>query len=192
MHEVRRLLRAIAAYSHSEDPLAAATNLIALCVLGNQPFYPLYVWWVVGDDGYASLLTLLSAPFFASIPAVARRSSLMGRAMLPIVGVGNTLLSIKAFGYESGVALFLGPCAMIAGMALRPSERPAMLAALAFAFAAFALHGWIGAPVHQFSPEAYGRFVSLNAWSVASLTVFTALQFSGANARLAARGERSP
>jgi hypothetical protein len=190
MDEIKRLIGAIAAYSRSDDPLASATNLIALCVVGNQPFYPLYVWWVVGDDGYASFLTFLSTPFFLAIPAVARRSSLAGRAMLPIVGVANTVLSIKAFGYDSGVALFLGPCAMIAGMALRASERSALLATLGLAFAALALHDWLGAPVHLFSAEAYRRFVSLNAWSVAGLTAFTALQFSGALAESARRRER--
>jgi len=187
MREIGRLFRAIAAYSHADDPLAGAANVIALCVLGNQPFYPLYVWWVVGDDGYASFLLFLSTPFFAAIPAVARRSSLAGRAMLPIVGIANTMLSVKAFGYDSGVTLFLGPCAMIAGMALRASERPAMLAILGLGFAAFALHDRLGTPVHHFAPEAYARFVSLNAWSVAGLTAFTALQFSSAYGLLLAR-----
>lgn len=187
MHEVKRLARAISAYSHSDDPLAAATNLIALCVVSNQPFYPLYVWWIVGNDDWASFLTFLSTPLFLAVPAVARRSSLAGRAMLPIVGVANTILSIKAFGYPSGVALFLAPCAMIAGMALRAQERMVMLAILGLAFVAFALSDKLGAPVHLFSPVEYGRFLSLNAWSVAGLTAFVALQFSSAYGEIAKR-----
>ena len=75
MTEIRRLSAAVAAYARADDPLAAATNFIALCVVGNQPFYPLYVWWVVGDDGWVSFLTFLSTPFFLIIPAIARRSS---------------------------------------------------------------------------------------------------------------------
>jgi hypothetical protein len=185
MHEIKRLRDAVAAYAHSDDPLAAATNFIALCVVGNQPFYPLYVWWVVGDDGWSSFLTFLSTPFFLAIPAIARRSSLAGRAMLPLVGIANTILSAKAFGVASGVELFLCPCAMIAGMALRASERVIMLAIIGIALAAFALlHDRLAPPVHLFSAPEYARFLSLNAWSVAGLIAFAALQFSSAYARM--------
>jgi hypothetical protein len=193
MPEMRRLYHAIAAYSHADDPLAAATNFIALCVVSNQPFYPLYVWWVVGDDRWVSFLTFLSTPFFLVVPAVARRSSLAGRAMLPIVGIANTILSVKAFGAASGVELFLCPCAMIAGMALRSHERAIMLAIIGLALAAFALlHDRLGPPLHLFSPEEYARFLSLNAWSVAGLIAFAALQFSNAYARMAARRSANP
>jgi hypothetical protein len=188
MHEIARLYGAVKAYAHADDPLAAACNFIALCVASNQPFYPLYVWWVVGDDHWVSCLSFLSTPFFLAIPALARRSSLLGRAMLPIVGVANGLLCVKAFGAASGVELFLCPCAMIAAMALRANERPIMLAIVGFALAAFVLRDRLGAPLHAFSPEEYARFVSLNAWSVAGLVAFAGLQFSGAYARLTAGG----
>ena len=184
MREIRTLYDAIAAYSHSDDPLAAASNFIALCVVGNQPFYPLYVWWVVGDDNWTSLLTFLSTPFFLAIPLIARRFSLAGRAMLPIVGIANTILTAKAFGAESGVALFLCPCAMIAGMALRAHERKTMLAILGVAILAFAfVQNRLGAALHVFSAAEYARFVSLNAWSVAGLTGLVALQYSSALAK---------
>lgn len=184
MREIQRLYQAVAAYAQSDDPLSAAGNVIALCVAGNQPFYPFYIWWVVGDDGWTSFTSFLSTPLFLAIPWVSRRSSLAGRAMLPIVGIANTLLSVKAFGFASGVALFLGPCAMIAGMAMRASERWMMLAILGLALAAFALHDRVGAPLHLFSPAEYARFLSLNAWSVAGLTAFVALKFSGAYAEI--------
>jgi hypothetical protein len=188
MLEIRRAFNAVAAYAHADDPLAAATNFIALCVVSNQPFYPLYVWWVVGDDRWVSFLTFLSTPFFLAVPAVARRSSLAGRAMLPIVGIANTILSVKAFGSASGVELFLAPCAMIAGMALRSRERVVMLAVIGLALAAFALlHDRLGVPLHVFSAQEYARFLSLNAWSVAGLTAVVALQFSNAYAKIAAQ-----
>jgi hypothetical protein len=190
MHSLRKLLGALAAYRHSDDPLTAATNLIALCVVGNQPFYPLYVWWAVGDDGWVSFLTFLSTPFFLAIPAIGRRFPFAARAMLPIVGVANTLLGAKAFGVSSGVELFLCPCAMIAGMSLRASERKTMLATVGFALAAFALgRKGLGAPLHEFSGEEYAHFLSLNAWSVAGLTAFAALQFSAAYAEIAKRDQ---
>jgi hypothetical protein len=188
MPDVKRLRAVIAPYTHSDDPLVAASNFIALCVAGNQPFYPLYVWWAVGDGGWTACLTFLSTPFFLAIPLIARRSSLAGRAMLPIVGIANTILAAKAFGAESGVELFLCPCAMIAGMALRAHERKIMLAIIGLAILAFALvrHG-LGAPLHAFSTQEYARFLSLNAWSVAGLTALVALQYSSALAKDAGR-----
>ena len=184
MREARRLWTAIAAYAHSDDPLVAASNFIALCVAGNQPFYPLYVWWAVGDDGGTSLLTFLSTPLFLAIPLIARRFSLAGRAMLPIVGIANTLLTAKAFGAASGVELFLCPCAMIAGMALRAHERNILLAILGLAILAFAFtQSGLGPALHVFSTAEYGRFLSLNAWSVAGLTALVALQYSRALAK---------
>jgi hypothetical protein len=191
MRKIQALHRAVAAYSYSHDPLAAASNFIALCVVGNQPFYPLYVWWIVGDDGWASFVTFLSTPFFLAVPAVARRSSLLGRAMLPIAGIANTVLSAKAFGAASGVELFLCPCAMIAGMALRARERKITLAIIGFAIGVFALlHDRLGVPLHVFSSEEYAPFLSLNAWSVAGLTAFAALQYPAAHARIVDRARR--
>jgi hypothetical protein len=186
MRKIRRLSNAIANYARSDDPHVAATNFIALCVVGNQPFYPFYVWWAVGDDGWTSLLTFLSTPFFVAVPWVARCSSLAGRVMLPVVGIANTIWCAKAFGAPSAVALFLCPCAMIAGMALRAHERKFMLVVIGMAILAFVLiqHG-LGGALHTFSTQEYERFVSLNAWSVAGLTGLVALQYSDAYGRSA-------
>lgn len=174
----------IASYAHSDDPLAAATNFIALIVVSNQPFYPFYVRFFVGDAGYASLMIFLSTPFFLAVPWVSRRWSLAGRAMLPIVGILNTFFSAKIFGQASGVELFLCPCAMIAGMALRAEERRTMLAVLGLAFIGFlALHDRYGAPLHLFSAAEYGRFLSMNAVSVGALIGLVAMQYSSALAR---------
>jgi len=52
----------------------------------------------------ASFVTFLSTPFFLAVPAVARRSSLLDAAMLPIAGIATTVLSAKGrFGAASGV-----------------------------------------------------------------------------------------
>ena len=175
------IARRFAAYIHSDDPLAAASNFVALVVAFNQPFYPLYIRWLVGDDHGASLVTFVSTPFFLAVPAVARLSSLAGRAMLPVIGILNTLASAQAFGAASGVELFLCPCAMIAGMSLRRSERATMLAIVALALAAFALlHERAVAASVLFPATDYARFLSLNVWSVAGLTAFVALRYSGA------------
>jgi hypothetical protein len=182
---MREIARRIAAYLHSDDPLVAASNLIAVIVALDQPFFPVSVRWLVGNDHGASFITLFSTPFFLAVPAVARLSSLAGRAMLPIVGICNTLASAQAFGAASGVELFLCPCAMIAGMSLRYSERIAMLAIVGFALGGFVLlHDSAVEVSTLFSSVEYATFVSLNVWSVAALIVFAALNYSKAWAQL--------
>ena len=176
-----RIVQRFTAYVHSDDPLVAASNIVALVVAFNQPFYPLYVRWLVGDDHGASLVTFLSTPLFLAVPAVARLSSLAGRALLPIVGILNTLTSTLAFGAASGVELFLCPCVMIAGMSLRQNERATMLVIVGLALAVFALlDGKAVAASTLFSSSEYANLLSLNAWSVAMLTAFVALRYSSA------------
>jgi hypothetical protein len=78
---------------------------------------------------------------------------------------------------------------MIAGMSLRASERPAMLAIVGLAFAGFVLlHDRAMAASTLFSPGDYANFVSLNVWSVAGLIAFVALRYSAASASTAAEG----
>lgn len=169
-------------YVGSPDPRLNATNWVSVLVASNQPFYPVYVWFVVGFDHFASAITLLSTPFFVAVPWVSRRSPRLAKAMLPLVGALNTLLTAKAVGAESGVELFLFPCAMAAGMAFAASERIAMLAVLGTILAAyFGLHGRLGAPLHVFDADGYARFLNMNILSVAGLTGLIALQFSRAN-----------
>jgi hypothetical protein len=174
-----------------DDPLVAAANLIALVVAWNQPFYPLYLYWLVSENIAGSFLTFLSTPFFVAVPAVARRNSPAGRALLPLAGIGNTVLSVKLFGEASGVELFLAPCVMIAAMLFRQSERLVMLALVGLAFLVFAgLHGRYGAPLHLYTAEEYSHFLSLNALSVGTLTAFVGLTFANALAQIEAKSAR--
>ena len=183
---MRSIARRLAAYVQSDDPLVAASNVIALVVAATQPLYPLYIRWLVGDDHGLSFITFVSTPFFLAVPAVARLSSLAGRALLPIAGILNTLASAQAFGAASGVELFLCPCAMIAAMSLRPSERWTMLAIIALALGGFALlHDRAVAASTLFAAAQYATFVSLNVWSVAGLIVLAALRYSSALAQSA-------
>jgi hypothetical protein len=178
---MRRISRRFAAYIHADDPLAAASNLIAIVVAFNQPFFPLSIHWLVGNDHGASLVTLFSTPFFLAVPAITRLSSLAGRAMLPLLGIANTLACAQAVGAASGVELFLCPCAMIAGMSLRREERFVMLGIVGLALAGFMLlHDRAVAASTLFSPAEYANFVSLSAFSVAALIVFAAVRYSSA------------
>ncbi|MGO7258911.1 hypothetical protein ACCT32_35770, partial [Rhizobium brockwellii] len=65
------------------DPLTKASVTVAWVILLNKPFYPLYIWYLVGDGVAASLGTLSAAPLFLAIPLIARRSPLSARIALP-------------------------------------------------------------------------------------------------------------
>lgn len=174
------LWRRLEAYAAHDDPLVAAGNWIALVVVSNQPFYPLYLYAIVGDGLAPSLVTFLSTPFFAAVPAVSRRHPVAGRALLPLVGIANVVVSAKAFGVSSGVELFLIPCALIAASLFRPSERRVGLPIVGLALAAyFLLHGRYGAPFGDYSAMEYAALFSLNAVSAATLTAFVGLLLAG-------------
>ncbi|MCX7304823.1 MAG: hypothetical protein NTV73_10880 [Hyphomicrobiales bacterium] len=178
------LRRRLESYAANDDPLVAAANWIALVVASNQPFYPLYLYPIVGDRLAPALLTFLSTPLFAAVPAVSRRHPVVGRAMLPLVGIANVAVSAKAMGVSSGVELFLIPCALIAAALFRPSERVIGLPIVGIALAMyFLLHGRYGAPLATYSAAEYGSLLSLNAISAATLTVFVGLLLSGIVAR---------
>src|SRR5471032_846188 len=110
----RDIWRWVAAYAANPDPRIASCNMIALLVASNQPFYPLYVYLAVSQHIAPTLLTFLSTPFFLAIPAISRRSPVFGRALLPLTGLANVVVSTKAFGVASGVTIFIVPCALIA------------------------------------------------------------------------------
>lgn len=171
----------IRSYIADDDPLVAAANQIALVVGWNQPFYPLYLYWLAGEAIGPSFLTVLSTPFFLAVPAVARRYPLAGRALLPLTGIVNTVLCTKLLGVASGAELFLVPCMMVAALLFRRSERYVMLTLVVLSLLAYlGLHGRYGAPLHLYSPDEYASFVRLNAVSVGTLTAFVGIVFSNA------------
>jgi hypothetical protein len=110
------------------DPLAETSNWVALTIGSHLPFWPLYVWWSAGNEAWPSaLLTVAMAPVFLAIPWLSRRSSLLGRAATPVVGVANTVFTIWVMGMASGTALFLAPCAALAALLFRRGERWVMI-----------------------------------------------------------------
>ncbi len=158
------------AYAAHPDPRAESCNWIALVVASNQPIYPFYVLWLVGGDWRVAFWTFLSTPFFLAVPAVAKRNSVAGRALLALAGIANGVVSAKAFGVASGVELFLIPCALIGLLAFRRSEWRGAMAVLAACLGWAALHGVYGAPLGQFDAGDYAAFQRLNAYSVAGLS----------------------
>lgn len=187
------VMAALKAYAHHPDPRVATANFFALLVASNQPFYPLYVYWTVGPEIGPTAWTFLSTPFFLAVPALSRWNTLVGRAMLPLAGIANTLLSAKVFGVASGVEIFLVPCAVLALLIFRPHERwIAAFPLVGVCFLAyFVLHGAYGAPFHLYSEAQYAALLRLNMMSAGGLTAFTALSFSTllAEAETAASGK---
>ena len=79
------MLKWLRAYAASDDPYVSATNFIAMVLAWNQPYYPLYLWWIVGRDAWVGLPDALAFfPFFA-IPAITRRAPLLGKVTLVVV-----------------------------------------------------------------------------------------------------------
>ncbi len=181
---LRRTRAWLRAYCDHPDPRVAANNAIALIVAVNGPLYPLYVWLLVGKAFWPSLLTLLSTPLFALVPMVARRSSLAGRVMLPLVGVTNTLVCVKALGEPSEVVLFLLPCIAIPAMTLRARERVLQLILVSLPSAIYLLgKGHYGPALYPYTPAQYAGLASLNTASVMGFTGFLGLMFAGVLAR---------
>ena len=173
------LLEPIRRYSDNPDPLAKVAATVALVVASNQPFYPLYLHAIVGKQAWPAWLTLLTTPLFLAVPAVARRHPLIGRAMLPIVGVANTVFCVKLIGLATAVELFLLPCILLAAILFRTSERTAMIPVLLVPFAAyFLLDSRLGAPLQVFDADNYASIVALHAVSVASLTALIGFMFA--------------
>ena len=177
---LKRVIAAIRAYGAHPDPRAAIANTVALVIVSNQPFYSLYLHWAVAPVATPSYVTFLSTPLFAAVPAFVRRNSRLGRALLLVAGIGNTLLCRVAFGAGSGVEVFLIPCLMLALMLFRRSERAFAFGFTALAFAAYLLPAaWLGAPIHRYAIDEYAALQRLNFLSTASLTALIAWLFAG-------------
>ena len=178
---IRRLIRHQSAHMAHADASSYAVNKIALMLAWNGPLYPIYVLVLAGPAALPwSLLTLLISPFFYAIPWLMRRSTLAGRAALPVVGAINTIWCVKLFGVESGVELFLFPCIILAGLLFRQRERWVMMPILGFTLALeFLPVRLLGSPILGLSPDGLSRLSGLNAGSVACLLAFIAMQFAG-------------
>jgi hypothetical protein len=164
----------IGSYADHPEPRSALAGKVALVVASNQPFYPLYLHWIVGTAAWPAWFSLLSTPFFLAVPALAKRHSFAGRALLVLAGVGNTVFCVKLFGTLSGVELFLLPCALLGTVLFRPDERlkSAIVAALPF-IVYLLVDADLGQPVMVTSD--YARLIALNGMSVAALIALIGL-----------------
>ncbi len=162
------------------DPLTQATVTVAWVIIANKPFYPLYVWYLVGNGVSASLWTLVAAPFLLTVPFLAKRSPLAARIALPLIGTLDTLFETKLFGQNSGTELFFAACIMLAAMSFRSKEAWWQRGMAAIVFVVFvASRSYSGAPLHVWSESDLATLFNLNAFAVASLTTFVALRYAG-------------
>ncbi|MFK0332944.1 hypothetical protein ACIQUB_17670 [Rhizobium sp. NPDC090275] len=162
------------------DALTQATVTIAWVIVLNKPFYPVYVWYLVGDGVVASLATLLSAPLFLAIPFLAGRSPLAARIALPLIGTFDTLFETKLFGSASGTELFFAACVMLVALSFKADEKwwQRGMAVLVFAVFVFS-RNFIDAPLRVWTAPELVTFFNLNAFAVASLLAFIALRYAG-------------
>lgn len=162
------------------DPLTQATVTVTWVIVLNKPFYPLYVWWLVGSGVQASLGTLVSVPFFLFVIYLARNWPLAARLGLPLVGTLDTVFETKLFGYGSGTELFFAPCLMLAALSFHAQEKwwqRGMAAGIFLVF--FAVHGRLGDGLAVWPSEGLDTLVSINVFAVASLMAFIALRYAG-------------
>jgi hypothetical protein len=187
-----RLLHALQAYRANPDPVARIANTVALTVASNQPFYPLYLHAVVGTSAWPAWITLITTPVFAAIPALSRRHSLLGRVMLPAIGVTNCILAVKLIGDDTGVELFLLPCALLGTLLFRSNERIAMVAAVAWPFVAYLfLDRAVGEPLRTYGHDEYRSIIAIHAFSVGCLMALIGLLFASLLPARAAKTESS-
>lgn len=162
------------------DALTAATITIAWVIVLNKPFYPLSIWWLVGNGVDASLISIASAPFFLAIVFLAKSSPLAARIALPVVGAVDTVFETKLFGTGAGTELFFAACIMLAALSFRTHEKLWQWSVTGFVFAAFVFSRYaIGDALHIWSEDDLATLLNFNAFAVACLTAFIALRYAG-------------
>ncbi len=183
IRHVKALAR-IYAYIEHRDPLARAGNVIAMFILSNQPFYPLYIYFLIGNRFWPALLTLLSSPLFALVPWLMRRSLPAGKWLLIVASLANTTIAIKAFGPQSGLELFFFPCAVLGALLFGDSERYARWAAALAPIALYlVLRGSYGSALESFSSGEYETLFTLHAVSAAAICIVVCFAVTAALAR---------
>jgi len=88
----------------------------------------------------------------------------LGRVMLPAIGVTNCILAVKLIGIDTGVELFLLPCALLGTLLFRTNERIAMVAAVAWPFIAYLfLDRAGGEPLRTYASDEYRSIIAIHA-----------------------------
>jgi hypothetical protein len=181
---MKRLFAAAKRYIAAGDPRVAAANFVALVLAWNTPFYPLYLIGAAGSAmRTAAWLTLCSFPVFLAVPVITQRDALLGRLLLVIAGIANTLFCTWLLGEASGTQLFLLPCITLAALVFRRTEPLALFSFLALPIlAGAALNGRYPISPFACAGDACGHILWLNAISVAVLLAFLGTLATGMGA----------
>jgi hypothetical protein len=169
-------------FAENDNRLTAASNKIALILAGNTPFYPLYLYFIVGRAGLPwILLSGASFPFFCATFWIARAGNRRGRIWLCLAATANSFYVTWLLGEPSATALFLIPCISLAVLSFSGEELLPMAVLTALPFAGFYfLHGHFPPPPVVYSAKEYGSLTTLNEVSVASITAALGYIFSRA------------
>ena len=183
------MFRWLRAYMASNDPHVSAANTIAMVLAWNQPYFPLYLWWFVGRDAWVGIPDAFSGFLFFAVPAIARRSGMLGRVALIVFSVANVVFCSMMVGEAAGVQLLLLPCGMLAAMLFGWRERFLMLPMAALPLVAWLLtRGRLDIRPVRFPPAAYESLFTLNAVSAGALMVFFGWLLAGINRGVEERG----
>jgi hypothetical protein len=167
------MLRWLKAYVASDDPYVSTCNTIAMVLAWNQPYYPIYLWWIVGRDAWVGIPDAFSGLLFFAVPAIARRSPTLGKITLVVFSVANVAFCSMMLGEAAGIQLLYLPCGMLAAILFPWRQRIAMLAMTALPLIAWLLtRGRLDIPPIRFPTEAYARLFTLNAVSSGLLMMF--------------------
>ncbi len=167
-------------YVEHRDPHARAGNVIAMFILSNQPFYPLYLYLLLGGRFWPALLTLLSSPFYAAVPWLMRRNVTAGKGMLVLASIGNTIVATRALGQASGLELFFFPCVVLGALLFASNESVARWTSAIVPIALFLLlRSHYGAPLENYSAAEYGTMLTLHAVSAAAICIFICFSLGG-------------
>ncbi len=176
------MLRWLRAYVSTDDPHVSACNTIAMVLAWNQPYYPFYLWWLVGGDAWVGVPDALSGILFFVVPAIARRSGMWGRIALIVFSVANIAFCSMMLGKAAAIQLMFLPCGMLAAILFSWRERSVMLAMAGLPLVTWLLtKGRPDNPLVRFSREAYASLFTLNAVSAGSLMVFFGWLLAGIN-----------
>ena len=186
------MIRWFRAYTASDDPYVSACNTIAMVIAWNQPYYPLYLWWIVGSDARVGIPDAFSGLLFAAVPAIARRSSLLGRIAMVVFSVANVVFCSMMLGEAAGVQLLFLPCGMLAAILFTGRERFVMVAMTSLPLVAWLLtRGRLDIPPVRFPVEAYASLFTLNAVSAGALMVFFGWMLAGINRGVSVRPDHT-
>ncbi|WP_112611370.1 hypothetical protein ACK83U_19420 (plasmid) [Rhizobium sp. WW22] len=162
------------------DARTGATITIAWVILANKPFYPMYVWWLVGDGVETSAITLVAIPFFLAVPLIARKSPFSARLALPLIGTIDTVFESIVFGRASATLLFLAPCMALTLVSFQPDEKWWQRGLVCCIFVCFAICWWrLKDPVFPWTGGQIAMLMNINVFAVASLMTFIGARYAG-------------